>query len=128
MSDWITFENGLYGVSTAFLVSPMHHSVSLEDTLIDIYTGRGGRKQMRGRAMVRNILLVDLLEDGDPLDLYLDFGESFRFLMRDPMLQAGKVFSPNIKSIVHIYPRYPWDSLSDPKFEEIAEKVEFLSL
>jgi len=126
MSDWITFEKGLYGVSAAFLVSPLHHAVSLEDPVIEVYTGRGGRKQMRGRAMVRNILLVDLLEDGDPLDLYLDFGPSYRFLMKDPILQGGKVFSPNIKSIMHIYPRQPWRSLPDTHFEDIAEKVEFL--
>ena len=128
MSDWITFEKGLYGVSMAFLVSPLYHAVSLEDTVVEIYTGRGGRKQMRGRGMVRNILLVDLLEDGDPLDLYLDFGESYRFLMRDPMLQAGKVFSPNIKTIVHIYPRHPWETVPDSTFHETAAKVEFLSL
>jgi len=127
MSDWIPFEKGLYGVSAAFLVSPMLNAVSLEDAVIEIYSGRG-RKQMRGRAMIRNILLVDLLEDGDPLDLYLDFGESYRFLMRDPVLQAGKVFSPNINSVVHIYPRQPWEPLPDSRFEEIADRVEFLSL
>jgi len=127
MSDWIPFEKGLYGVSTAFLASPLFHAVTLKDAVIEIYAGRG-RKQMRGRAMIRNVLLVELLEDGDPLDLYLDFGESYRFLMRDPILQAGKVFSPNIKSIVHIYPRQPWEPLTDPHFEKITAQVEFLSL
>ena len=127
MRDWVVFEEGLYRVVTAFLVSPRENAVTLPETVIDIYTGRGGIRQLRGKSMVRNVLVVELLEDGDPLDLFLDFGGDFKFLMRDPIIQAGKVFAPDVRSIIHIFPRTPWEQISTETFQALSERLKFIS-
>jgi len=123
MMDWIDFAEGQYAVSRAYLTSAENNAVDLRDTVLEIYTGRFGRRQMKGYGLVENTALVELHEDGDAIDLLLDLGGDFRFLMENPMLQSGKVFSPGIRSMVHFYPQKPWKALSVDDFEALRQKL-----
>ena len=74
MSDWIPFENAIYLVERAFLVADDNTAALLEKTSIEVYTGRNGKKRLKGSGLVQNMLLVELLEENDDLDLILDLG------------------------------------------------------
>jgi hypothetical protein len=127
MEDWVPFEEGKYAVTRAVLTSAAHHAVRLAEPVLEIYTGRLGKRQLRGYALVQNTALVDLHEDGDEIDLLLDLGADFRFLLENPVLQGGKVFSPNVRSVIHFYPREPWRSLSIADFEARIEALSYIS-
>lgn len=126
MSEWIEFEEGQYAVCRAYLTSADNNAVDLSDPVLEIYTGRFGRRQMKGYGLVENTALVELHEDGDIIDLLLDLGGDFRFLMENPLLQAGKVFSPGVRSLVHFYPQKPWKPLSVADFEALRQRLSLL--
>ena len=71
----------------AFLVTPDKTATVIERALIKVYTGRGG-KQLSGSGLVQNILLIELLEETDDLDLILDFGGEFKYLLQTPQITA----------------------------------------
>ena len=62
MSDWIPFENATYLVEQAFLVADDNTAALLERTSIEVYTGRDGKKHLKGSGLVQNVLLVELFE------------------------------------------------------------------
>jgi hypothetical protein len=126
MEDWIPFEEGKYAVTRAVLTSAAHNAVQLAEPVLEIFTGRFGKRQLKGYALVQNTALVDLHEDGDEIDLLLDLGADYRFLMKNPLLQGGKVFSPNIRSAIHFHPRGPWHPLSVEDFEARLEALSYL--
>lgn len=126
MSDWITFENAMYLVQQAFLVADDNTATMLEKTSIEVYTGRDGKKRLKGSGLVQNILLVELLEENDNLDLILDLGENFKYLMKRPNITAGKVFSPNVKSYLQFDPISPWKQISESEFTKLTNKFKLL--
>ena len=81
MGHWIPFENATYLVEQAFLVADDNTAALLEKTSIEVYTGRDGKKRLKGSSLVQNMLLVELLEENDDLDLILDLGKNFKYLM-----------------------------------------------
>lgn len=126
MSDWIPFENATYLVEQAFLVSDDNTAALLEKTSIEVYTGRDGKKRLKGSGLVQNILLVELLEENDNLDLILDLGENFKYLMKKPNITAGKVFSPNVKSFLQFDPISPWRQISESEFMKRTAELKLL--
>ncbi|MCJ7540020.1 MAG: hypothetical protein MUO88_10205, partial [Desulfobacterales bacterium] len=120
MSDWITFENATYLVEQAFLVADDNTAALLEKTSIEVYTGRDGKKRLKGSGLVQNMLLVELLEENDDLDLILDLGENFKYLMKTPRITGGKVFSPNTKSFIQFDPIAPWKQISESEFTKLT--------
>ena len=96
MNNWIPFSDGEYLVEQALLIGGEDHAVSVENVIVEVYSDQRGQRYLRGRGRIRNILMVELLEDSDDLDLLLDFGEEFKFLLKVPNLQVGKVFSPDV--------------------------------
>ena len=120
MSDWIPFEDAMYLVNQAFLVGEDNTAALLEKTSIEVYTGRDSKKHLKGSGLVQNMLLVELLEENDNLDLLLDLGENFKYLMKKPNITAGKVFSPNIKSYIQFDPVVPWEPVSEPEFTKMT--------
>ena len=116
MSDWITFENATYLVEQAFLVADDNTAAVLEKTSIEVYTGRDGKKRLKGSGLVQNMLLVALLEENDDLDLILDLGENFKYLMKKPRIIGGKVFSPDTKSFIQFDPIAPWKQISESEY------------
>lgn len=126
MSDWIPFENATYLVEQAFLVADNNTATLLEKTSIEVYTGRDGKKRLKGSGLVQNMLLVELLEENDDLDLILDLGENFKYLMKKPNITAGKVFSPNVKSFLQFDPISPWEQISESEFTKLTDGFKLL--
>ena len=127
MSDWIPFENAIYLVERAFLVADDNSAALLEKTTIEVYTGRNGKKRLKGSGLVQNMLLVELLEENDDLDLILDLGENFKYLMKKPNITAGKVFTPNVKSHLQFDPVSPWEQISESEFAKLTNSFKLLS-
>jgi hypothetical protein len=127
MNNWIPFTEGEYLVEQALLVSGEDRAVSVEDVIVEVYSDQRGQRYLRGRGRVRNILMVELLEDSDDLDLLLDFGEEFKFLLKVPNLQVGKVFSPDVKSALKFTPQIPWHQIQQTEFEGILSRLHILS-
>ena len=117
MDDWITFEEGRYNVVQAYLVAPDDAAVVLENPHIDIVTGRFGKRYLKGGCLVQNFLMINLLEDHDDLNIMLDLGGEYKYLMVNPDIQGGKVFSPQVRSSLRFTPISPWIKLSETDFE-----------
>jgi len=103
MKDWIPFENATYLAEQAFLVAEDNSATLLEQTIINVYTGSGGKRSFSGTGLIRNILLVELLEEN-----------------------AGKVFSPNIKSSIQFSPTAPWHQVPESEFDVLLSRLKFL--
>jgi hypothetical protein len=127
MDNWIPFSDGEYLVDKALLVAGEDSAVSVEDVIVEVYSDKRGQRFLRGRGRVRNVLMVELLEDSDDLDLLLDFGEEFKFLLKVPNLQVGKVFSPDVKSALQFTPKLPWHQIQQTEFRDILSRLQILS-
>ena len=64
--------------------------LKLEDNVIEVVEGKGGKRRLNGRGRVPNVLVMELLEEGQELDLLLDLGGEFKYRLRAPGLQGGK--------------------------------------
>jgi hypothetical protein len=126
MSDWVPFGEGKYLVERAYLITPENTAVTLEEAVIDVFTGAGGRRRMRGSCPVQNVLLVALHEDHDELDLLMDLGGAFKYILRKPILQAGKVFAPNVKSLLHFTPAAPLEAVAADDFNRRVSALRIL--
>jgi len=127
MNNWIPFSDGEYLVDVALLVAGEDCAVTVEDVIVEVYSDKRGQRYLRGRGRIRNILMVELLEDSDDLDLLLDFGEEYKFLLKIPNLQVGKVFSPDVKSTLQFIPKIPWHQIQQAEFEDILSRLRILS-
>jgi len=127
MNNWIPFPDGEYLVEQALLVTGEDRAISVEDVIVEVYSDQQGQRYLRGRGRVRNILMVELLEDSDDLDLLLDFGEEFKFMLKGPNIQVGKVFSPDVKSALQFTPKIPWHQIQQTEFEGILSRLLILS-
>ena len=126
MKDWIPFENATYLAEQAFLVAADNNAALLEQTIINVYTGSGGKRSFSGTGLIRNILLVELLEENDDLDLILDFGGEFKYRLNTPEISGGKVFSPNVKSSIQFSPTAPWHQIPVSEFDVLLSRLKFL--
>ncbi len=127
MSEWIPFKEGDYIVEQAFLLAPDHSAVLLDDAVIRVFQDRTGNRHMNGSCRVINVLLVKLLDDHNEIDLVLDLGAEFKYLLRDPILKGGKVFSPDVKSTLQFLPKEPWTQIQEAEFEALYSQLQFLS-
>ena len=126
MSSWIPFVEGEYLVEQALLVAAEQSAVAVENVIVEVYSDQRGQRYLRGRGRIRNILMVELLEDSDDLDLLLDFGEEFKYLLKVPNLQVGKVFSPDVKSALQFTPNNPWHQIPQGEFEDLISRLRIL--
>lgn len=124
-SDWIPFAEGEYWVEQAVLFTPENSAALMEETTIVISLDHNGKKHMKGSGRMENILMVDLLEDGEDIHLLLDFGGEFKYCMHRPTFFAGKVFSPDVKSVVQFVPSIPWRKLTENEFKKMFSAFEF---
>ena len=128
MHEWIPFDEGKYRVERAFLITADLKAAPLENAFIEVYTGRQGIRHMKGRSLIRNILIVHLLEDSDDIDLILDLGGPYKYLLKNPEFEAGKVFSPHIKSTLQFSPSSPWKQIPKEEFENLISKLQLLEV
>ena len=126
MNDWISIGEGKYMAQAAYLTSPANKAVVLESAYIEVYTGPGARRLMRGRSFVRNILVVLLLEDSDDLDILLDLGPSHKYHLVQPEINAGKVFSPDVKSRLQFVPSAPWQPMSEDEYQSFVDRLQII--
>lgn len=128
MTQWIPFSEGNYLVEQAFLIAPDHKAVPLEDSVIEVFADPRGMRHMNGQGLVRNVLVVQLFEEYEDMDLLMDMGEEFKYLLRKPTLQAGKVFSPHIKSALRFTPTRALEQIPEKEFEALVSRLTLLSL
>ena len=128
MNNWIPFAAGEYLVEKVLLVADNYNAIPLEDVIVEVYSDQQGRRYLKGRGRVRNILMVELLDDSDDLDLLLDFGEEFKYLLKVPNIQAGKVFSPEVKSVLQFTPQNPWQQIPQDEFGTLLSRLRILSI
>jgi hypothetical protein len=122
MGEWVPFAEGKYRVERAVLVGGGELGLELEDAVIEVIE-QGGRRRLRGFGRVRNERLVSLLDEGDEVDLLLDLGPEFKYRMRRPLIQGGKVFTPGVKSFIQFVPQTPWESLTEADFTALTNRL-----
>ena len=127
MSNWIPILEGEYAVEKAFIVAPDDRAMVVEDAVIEIFQGPGGQRQLKGRGRIRNLEMVELLEDYDDLDLILDLGDEFKYRLKKPELQSGKFFIPDAKSTLHFRPSAPWEQIPQAEFEGLISRFKLIS-
>jgi hypothetical protein len=128
MSHWIPFSDGEYLLDQAFLVAANQNAVRIDDVIVEVYSDQRGQRYLNGRGRVRNILMVELLEDGDELDLLLDFGQEFKYLLKGPTLQSGKVFAPDVRSALQFTPKNPWEPIPEKEFGDRLARLRILTV
>jgi hypothetical protein len=126
MQNWIPFAEGEYLVDKALLITDKQTAVQVEDAIIEVYSGPQNRRYLKGRGRIRNVLMIELLEVSDDLDMLLDFGDEFKYLLKLPDLQSGKVFSPDVKSALQFTPRTPWRQISPDEFNNRLSRLRIL--
>jgi len=124
MPDWVPFAEGTYIIERAYLITPLERAVELTDGYLEVVKDPLGDRVMHGRALVRNAAMVSLLEDEETFDLLLDLGEGFRYRLVQPVLQAGKVFEPATRSLIHFSPTGPLQVLADEDFERLRARLQ----
>jgi len=120
MKNWIPFVDGEYLVEQAYLVAPDHKAVTLQHAVIEVVSDRRGQRRLRGYGRVMNNRMIELLEDYDELDVVLDLGDEFKYRLRNPDIQAGKVFAPNTRSTLRFSPQNPWEQLSLNDYDRLT--------
>ncbi|MCU0559587.1 MAG: hypothetical protein MUD16_05270 [Desulfobacterales bacterium] len=126
MGEWIPFEEGRYRAERVLLLAGEERAVAVEDAVIDVAAGPAGRRRLQGRGRVQNELVVRLLDESEELDVLLDLGGEFKYRMRRPAIQGGKVFSPGVQSFIVFAPQTPWEQLSEEKFNSLTNRVRIL--
>ncbi len=126
-NDWIPFEDGQYRVEEGLLITADGAAVKLEKAYIEIFTGRTGKRWLKGGSLVQNFLVVELLEESDSLDILLNLSPEFKFILRKPDIQAGKVFAPDVQSSLKFMPTVPWEPVTPEEFVKIYAELKFIS-
>lgn len=127
MNQWVPFEEGEYIVIRAFLISPDHRAIAVEKAFIEVWKDRLGQRQVRGNGMIRPFLMVEMHEDYENPDMIIDLGGEFKYRMKQPVLNAGKVFSPEVSSALQFHPSVPWEQISEEDYQHLSHRLHFLS-
>jgi hypothetical protein len=126
MKEWIPFAEGRYLVERAVLLAADNRAVEIEEAIVEVSEGPGGRRRLSGRGRAPNALMVELLDEGRELDLLLDFGGEFKFRLPAPAIQGGKVFAPGVKSFVQFVPQAPWEQVPEADFNYLMSRLRIL--
>jgi hypothetical protein len=123
MAHLIFIEEGIYPAEEAFLLNPGALGTVLDDAVMEVYQDGNNERRVRGRGLALNLSIVELLEDHDDIDILIDLGGQFKYLLKTPILKAGKVFSPDVKSLVHFVARTPLEKLNEVEFAGMREQL-----
>lgn len=127
MGEWIPFEEGRYRAERVLLLAGEEQAVAVADAVIDVAEGPAGRRRLQGRGRVQNELMVRLLDESEDLDVLLDLGGEFKYRMRRPVIQGGKVFSPGVQSFIVFAPQTPWEQLAEEEFSSLMNRIRILN-
>jgi hypothetical protein len=50
-------------------------------------------------------------------------GEGFKFYLKEPVIQAGKVFSPSVESTVRFIPAESFDLITDYEYKSMVRSI-----
>jgi len=127
MNNWIPFAEGEYLAEKILMLAADKNALVVEDATVEVYADSHGQRHLKGRGRIRNVLMVDLLEESDDLDLLLDFGQEFKYRLKEPNLQTGKVFAPDVKSFLQFTPTSPWEQIPEDEFEDLVSRLRILT-
>jgi hypothetical protein len=127
MTSWIPYDTGEYDIEAAFLWVPSGHGLGVSDVVVEVYDDNRGQRQLRGYGQVVNTMLVDLLDCGRDVDLVLDFAPGHRYRLPAPLIRAGKIFTPGVRSAFHFQPRSAWVALPDADYDKLLQDTVFLT-
>jgi hypothetical protein len=129
MDEWIPFEDGEYLVEQAYIISPDESEIAvvLKDSRINVYTDKKGIKQLSGSGRVHNTRLLKLLDDHDDLNMLLDLGYEFKYILKNPILKGGKVFSLKVKSFLQFSPREAWQQIPEDEFDALCSRLRLIT-
>ena len=94
----IDLPEGLYEVDQAYLVDGSSNRLSLRNVTFEIWLDKKGQKQLKGRGLINNFHFSQMLEDVEEVDLVLRFFDDYFLWLKEPVIQAGKVFEPTTES------------------------------
>jgi hypothetical protein len=126
MDQWVPFAEGEYVIEHAFMLTPDGSGVAVENAVIEVFADPKGIRQVKGKGMTRPALMVSLHEDNEVIDMVIDLGSGFRYYLKEPSLQAGKVFSPEVMAFIHFFPSGPWEPLSQADYDALINRVKML--
>jgi hypothetical protein len=116
-AHWVPFEEGLYRIEEALIVAQASgHALGMTDAVLEVFADRRGLRHVQGSGKIRPSQLVDLLEEGDALDLLLDLGGPYKYHLIHPELKSGKVFAAGVQATVRFAPRQPWQQLNESDY------------
>jgi hypothetical protein len=124
MAHFTMIEEGTYPIEAAFLYSADHSAVSLEDGIIEVYLNGDNERRLRGSGRAFNRLIVALLEDHDDMNLLLDLGASFRYVLEAPFIRAGR--SLDAKGLIWFTAEAPLRKLDGESFQELRSRLHVL--
>ncbi len=119
------FKPGSYIIEEAYIVSAnsLDAGVEISDSVLDVLLDPRGNTLVDGHGLVHNVSLVNLLENYQEFDIVMNMGENFCFYLRRPVINAGKVFTPGVKSILRFTPGDSFEHISDERFYKIKERL-----
>ncbi|MGV8073076.1 MAG: hypothetical protein AB2L11_00740 [Syntrophobacteraceae bacterium] len=123
MAHLIYIEQGAYPLEEAFFITPGYAATTLEDAVLEVYLDNKEERRVRGGGMAANYLIVELLEENEDIDLLLSLGQGFHYLAKNPVIRAGKVFSPDVKSLIHFSAPASLQKLSRSEYLDIRSKL-----
>jgi hypothetical protein len=126
MTDAIPFVDGEYLMEQAVFIGPTRSAARLLHPVLEVVTGRLGKRLVKGRGLMRPFLLVELMEDSEAIDLLIDMGQAFKFLARNPSIKAGKVFAPEVSAIVQFSLTTDWEPVSESGFKRQLDGLALL--
>lgn len=118
---------GTYIIEEAFVVTSdkPRYGIALRDAFLDVER-EDNRVIVHGRATVHNLSLVRLLEDHEKLDILINMGDGFKFYLKEPVIQAGKVFSPKVESTMRFIPADSFDLVTEEEYDSIKNSLELV--
>jgi hypothetical protein len=116
----IDLPEGLYEVDQAYLVDAGKNRLPLRHVSFEIWLDKNRRKQLRGRALVKNFDFAEMLEDTEKVDLVLCFFEDYYLWLEEPIIQVGKVFEPKTESSLIFSIGADISLISEERFTELT--------
>ena len=118
----IDLPEGLYEVDQAYLVDAdtKKNRLPLRNATFEVWLDKKGQKQLRGRALIRNLAFAEMLADTENVDLALCFFEDYFLWLRDPVIQVGKVFEPRTESSLIFSIGKSISQISQEQFAELT--------
>ncbi len=123
MEHWISIEEGSYYVDEGFLVNPGNAAVALDEATMEVFLSGNVWRRVRGRGLAFNMQIVELLEDHDDIDVLLDLGGEFKYLLETPLIRGGRILSPDVKGTIHFTAQSPVRKLLPDEYAEIKSQL-----